>query len=150
MLAATPGGADGPETFDAYGGLTAEVPSAATVPGPLPVPDTDPGSHLSYAFQWWTFALGGLVAFTYMARREVLEEREGDAAPDDVVPLEPLGDGTVLWPTRDDPRPARRRAVPRRRATDPNVPHRRGGRDEDAEDALIDAQLAEAEQRASR
>ena len=32
-------------------------------PAPLPAPSTDPGSHLSYAFQWWTFALGGLVAF---------------------------------------------------------------------------------------
>ncbi|WP_028048065.1 SURF1 family protein [Cellulomonas sp. URHD0024] len=137
----------GATTFPAYGGLTAETPAPAVALGPLPAPSTDPGSHLSYAFQWWVFALGGLVAFLVMARRELLEARveaQDDGARPDAV--SPSGDGPALWPTRDDPRPARRRPEPRRRP-DPNVPHRRGGRDEDAEDALIDAQLAAADDR---
>ena len=83
-----------------------------------------------------------------MARREVLEEQYENAPAPQEVPAQ--GDGPALWPTRDEPRPARRRPVPKRRASDPNVPHRRGGRDEDAEDALIDAQLSEAEQRSNR
>ena len=139
----------GSPTFEAYGGLTAESPAAAAVPGTLPQPSQDPGSHLSYAFQWWVFALGGLVAFLSMARRELLEARDegrdGDAAAEKPEPVLP-GSGPALWPTRDDPRPARRA----RRPVDPNVPHRRGGRDEDAEDALIDAQLAQTEQRSAR
>lgn len=144
------GRVSGATTYDAYGGLVAESPAPAVVLGPLEEPSTDPGSHLSYAFQWWVFALGALVAFGSMARRELLEARYTDA--DDADPVEevvPQGDGPVMWPTRDDPRPARRRPQPRRTVRDPNVPHRRGGRDEDAEDALIDAQLAATEQRSS-
>lgn len=139
----------GAPTFEAYGGLTAESPAPATVLGPLPAPSKDPGSHLSYAFQWWLFAIGGLVAFLSMARRELLEARYEDAPPLEEEPSAPQGDGPVLWPTRDDPRPARRRPAPRRSALDPDVPHRRGGRDEDAEDALIDAQLAASDQRST-
>ena len=117
--------------------MTAEDPSVEPVPGTLAAPSTDPGSHLSYAFQWWTFALGGLVAFCLGARRELQDER---AAPD-----------------AEAPAPRHRRDVGRRRAvahpghpaTAPRPrrhrtsPRRRGGRDEDAEDALIDAQLGE-------
>jgi hypothetical protein len=148
-------GMSGATTFAAYGGLVSESPAPAAALGQLPEPSTDPGSHLSYAFQWWVFALGGLVAFLVMARRELLDERDerAEAQGDDVLPevaVVPAGDGPSLWPTRDDPRPPRRRPVPRRRAGDPNVPHRRGGRDEDAEDALIDAQLAASEQPPSR
>jgi cytochrome oxidase assembly protein ShyY1 len=137
-------------TYAAYGGLTSESPAPATAPGPLPEPSQDPGSHLSYAFQWWVFALAGLLAFLSMARRELLEARYDEAVdPNPVSPAEPPGDGPALWPTRDDPKPVRRRPAPRRQAADPNVPHRRGGRDEDAEDALIDAQLAASERRSS-
>ena len=50
------GGVEG-ETYDAYGATTAEDPSVSPVPGALPPPSTDPGSHLSYAFQWWTLSL---------------------------------------------------------------------------------------------
>ncbi|WP_034623461.1 SURF1 family protein [Cellulomonas sp. URHE0023] len=147
----------GAPTFEAYGGLTAESPAAAASLGPLPAPSKDPGSHLSYAFQWWLFALGGLVAFVYMARRELLESQdEGQPQDARLVDDEPRGasspsqgDGPALWPTRDDPRPPRRRPVPRRSPADPNIPHRRGGRDEDAEDALIDAQIAASQQHPS-
>ena len=63
------GGATG-DPYAAYGGLLEEQPAPAETLGALPAPSTDPGSHLSYAFQWWVFALGGLVAFSVAARRE--------------------------------------------------------------------------------
>ncbi|WP_315095499.1 SURF1 family protein [uncultured Cellulomonas sp.] len=131
------GGRGGAPTYDAYVAMTAEDPPASVIPGPLPAPSTDPGSHLSYAFQWWTFALGGLVAFCLGARRELQDERAADeGAEPGPTPPPVTADGVELWPTRDTPRP-------RRAPSAPDVPRRRGGRDEDAEDALIDAQLAE-------
>lgn len=63
------GGVDG-EPYAAYGALVRESPAAGQALGALAAPSTDPGSHLSYAFQWWVFALGGLVAFSVAARRE--------------------------------------------------------------------------------
>ncbi|WP_426595442.1 SURF1 family protein [Cellulomonas sp. McL0617] len=144
------GGMAGATTFRGYGGLVSESPAPAVAHGPLQEPSTDPGPHLSYAFQWWVFALGGLLAFGSMARRELLEARyEAALGDEDPVEIVPNGDGPALWPTRDDPRPVRRRPPARRTPSDPNVPHRRGGRDEDAEDALIDAQLAASEQRSA-
>lgn len=56
--------------YAAYGALVREAPAAGATLGALAAPSTDPGSHLSYAFQWWVFALGGLVAFSVAARRE--------------------------------------------------------------------------------
>lgn len=106
------GDVDAP-SFGGYGAAVAESPAAATALGGLPMPSTDPGSHLSYAFQWWTFAVGSLAAFGWMARRELLE---GGAVPGD-----PSAPGA--------PEPA---AAPSRR---------RRTSDEDTEDALIDAQL---------
>jgi len=139
---------DGAPTYDAYVAMTQESPSASPVPGTLPAPSTDPGSHLSYAFQWWTFALGGLVAFCLGARRELQDERAADAeqVPAPAPAVQTTAAGVELWPTRDTPRPPR----PRRATTAPDVPHRRGGRDEDLEDALIDAQLSQGTDRLER
>lgn len=110
------GDASPARAYAAYGGLVREDPAAATALGRLPQPSTDPGSHLSYAFQWWVFALGALVGFTWMARRELLEARQAAAGaadgPDTAAP----------------PRPAA--PVRRRRPSD-----------EETEDSLIDAQL---------
>jgi len=73
------GGADGDlPGYAAYGALVTEEPAARTPLGPLPEPSTDPGSHLSYALQWWTFALGALVGFSVMARRELLAPPDGE------------------------------------------------------------------------
>ena len=97
-----------------------EDPAPTSVPGDLPAPDLDPGSHLSYAFQWWVFALGALIGFSWLARRELLEDRE---------PRRQSG-GQPGGPAPAEPSPPR--------------PRRREGRAEAEEDALIDAQLAES------
>lgn len=99
--------------YRAYGSLVGEDPAPADALVALPVPSTDPGSHLSYAFQWWTFALGSLVGFAWFARRELHEEDEGDGIGDDA--------------TSPD-------------APSPQVPRRRRASAEDEEDALLDAQ----------
>jgi len=118
------GGLDGADTYATYGQMVDEDPAAAVALGALEPPSTDPGSHLSYAFQWWTFALGGLVAFSVAARREL----RGDGAP--------TGSSSATAGAPGAPPP------PRRTAPAVDRPHRRGGRDEDDEDALIDAQLS--------
>ncbi|MCG2800423.1 MAG: SURF1 family protein [Cellulomonas sp.] len=73
--------ADAPVTgqaYDAVGRLVTESPSAAPV-GVLPDPSLDPGSHLSYAFQWWAFAVLAVGGFGSAARREWLDPQH--AAP---------------------------------------------------------------------
>jgi cytochrome oxidase assembly protein ShyY1 len=109
------GGATGVPSFGGYGAALDEDPAAPTELGALPKPSTDPGSHLSYAFQWWTFALGSVAALTWLARRELLEAVPG---PDDE------GDPTAPRP----PAPARAQRTRRRPS------------DEETEDALIDSQ----------
>jgi cytochrome oxidase assembly protein ShyY1 len=110
------GGADaGVASFGGYGAALDEDPAAATELGALPKPSTDPGSHLSYAFQWWTFALGSVAALTWLARRELVEAVPG---PDDA----------------DDP------AAPRSPAPARAPRTRRRPSDEETEDALIDSQ----------
>lgn len=72
VLAAGPEGADWAQgrTVGAYGALASETPAPAQAVAPLPAPDTDPRSHLSYAFQWWVFALGGVGGFILLIVRE--------------------------------------------------------------------------------
>ena len=82
----TDGRPDPTPAFRAYGALVDEDPAPERPLGALPRPSTDPGSHLSYALQWWTFALGSLVGFSILARRELVAPAE--PAPDD-VPVPP-------------------------------------------------------------
>lgn len=103
----------------AYGTLATEVPSTAEPPAPLPRPSTDLGNHLSYAFQWWVFGAGAWVGFVVLARREAA----GLGAAGAGAPASGPATGT-------GPAPAARSR------------RRRSFADEDAEDALIDAQLA--------
>jgi len=124
----------------AYGQRVSEDPAPQVLPAPLAEPDLDPGSHLSYAFQWWVFALGALLGLSWLARRELVDERDGVFDPTREPAPEPPAVGTGLdepgvaagrTPVHDDrqPAPARRR------------PRRREGRAEAEEDALIEAQL---------
>jgi cytochrome oxidase assembly protein ShyY1 len=117
------GGADaGVASFGGYGAALDEDPAAATELGALPKPSTDPGSHLSYAFQWWTFALGSVAALTWLARRELVE----------AVPSEQDADGDgPADPGLAAPRAATRAPRSRRRPSD-----------EETEDALIDSQTS--------
>lgn len=57
-------------TYQAYGSLASEDPAPSVGISPLPKPDIDPRSHLSYAFQWWVFAVGALGGFFVLYFRE--------------------------------------------------------------------------------
>jgi cytochrome oxidase assembly protein ShyY1 len=74
-----PGLWTGPD-LGAYGALESEDGAAAAGLGPLPKPSTDPGPHLSYAFQWWVFAVGALVGAGVLLTRDAREQRR---PPDD-------------------------------------------------------------------
>lgn len=67
--------------LDAYGALVSEDPRPELAPAPLPTPNTDLGSHLSYAFQWWVFAVGALVGVAVLARREAATLRAQEGPP---------------------------------------------------------------------
>jgi cytochrome oxidase assembly protein ShyY1 len=56
----------------AYGLLARESPAPASAPRPLPRPELDPGPHLSYSMQWFTFGLLLFVGYGYAARQEAL------------------------------------------------------------------------------
>jgi len=122
VLTAGPDGAawaDG-RTVGAYGQLRTEVPPADETLEALPKPDTDPGSHLSYAFQWAVFAIGAVAGFWLLVRRDRRDARGEETT---------LTAGDLL--AAQDPDAARARREPRSRR--PSA--------EDEEDALIDAQL---------
>ena len=55
----------------AYGVLVSETPAPAEAP-PLPAtkPERDEGPHLSYALQWYVFAIFGFLGFGYALRQE--------------------------------------------------------------------------------
>lgn len=120
VLAEGPDGAAWAEgaTVGAYGSLRAEDPAPETSLRSLPVPDTDPGSHLSYTFQWFVFAAGAIGGFLILIRRE---KRETVTAGD------LLGEQRASKDAPGDSSPRRRRALTA----------------EEEEDALIDAQLPE-------
>lgn len=106
-------------TLGAYGVLVAEDGRVPADLGPLPAPSTDPGPHLSYAFQWWVFALGALVGCAVLIRRESGQDDAPDLSPADA----PAAAGA----------PARAR---------PQRSRRRGPTAEEEEDAILDAQQA--------
>lgn len=83
---ALPGAEDSLVT-GAYGSLVSEDPSAPK-PTALPAPDTSLGPHLSYAFQWWIFALFFPAALVYRTHRLIQEESEDDG-PAPRTPREP-------------------------------------------------------------
>lgn len=127
-------GANGAEwasgnTTNVYLALLEENPRPNQRLHGLPKPSTDPGSHLSYTFQWVVFAVGAVGGFLVLLRRERSaairrrQEAEGPAAP---LP-EDTSPEVAAWITgTDDPETIQRKQ--RRRPTD-----------EEAEDAQLDA-----------
>ena len=124
VLSAGPDGAawaDG-RTVGAYGALRTEEPAPETGLATLPKPDTDPGSHLSYAFQWCIFAIGAIGGYILLWRRERGALRGETVSAGDL--LLASGDRIDSAGLR-----ARTPARERRRTA------------EDEEDAMIEAQL---------
>lgn len=53
--------------------LETQSPDGAEIPVPVPAPLLDDGPHLSYAFQWFFFSTGTVVAYVLILRRRVRE-----------------------------------------------------------------------------
>lgn len=129
---------DAADTIGGYGALVTEDGSRPDGLGPLAAPSTSLGSNLSYAFQWWVFALGALVGAVVLARREERGEDEGTATGE----ATPIGgtvtgsSGTASPPAHGRPtaRPASGRAIRSTRRRRPTA--------EEEEDAILDAQEA--------
>lgn len=69
--------------------LQRQTPAPASLPVPGPVPTIgDAPPHLSYAFQWFTFATIAMVGYGVLARRELRNTSE----PPDVQPAEEMTD----------------------------------------------------------
>lgn len=54
----------------AYGVLVSENPATEIRPLPAAKPTRDEGPHLSYALQWYVFAIFGFLGFAYAVRQE--------------------------------------------------------------------------------
>lgn len=65
---------------DVYVQLRSQAPPlAAGAPQPTPLPELSEGSHLSYAMQWFCFALIALIGYPLLVRRSVSGRRGADA-----------------------------------------------------------------------
>ncbi len=117
----------------AYGELVSEDPSAP-VPTHPEKPDTSLGPHLSYAVQWWLFALFFPVALVIRARRAVLEAREDESGTD----TGSREDGPSARAATAVPRAARSSRAARPVPTAVRTAPRRRSQDEEDEDALLD------------
>lgn len=77
VLAAS--GAEATGVLPAYGVLVTENASAPQDVHPVPLPRATFGPHLSYAFQWWVFAVGALVGALVLVRREAAQDEQQPA-----------------------------------------------------------------------
>lgn len=59
--------------------LQSQEPAGAELPVAADPPELTPGSHLSYAVQWFLFAAVALVGYPALARRAALEGRDAGA-----------------------------------------------------------------------
>ena len=55
--------------------LISETPGSSAYPKAMAMPELDEGNHLSYAFQWLTFALMAFGALTWAVRQEIQFKR---------------------------------------------------------------------------
>ena len=104
----------------AYGEMVSESADPGERPQKLVQPTLDEGPHLSYALQWYLFALMGFGVWGYMAYTRARNDR------DDLEDASQAGEDEFIAAKHH----------PRRR----RVTRRRPGRvtDEEAEDALFD------------
>ncbi|WP_400998561.1 SURF1 family protein [Agromyces sp. GXQ0307] len=115
-----------PAYTGAYGILIQSGAAASEPPVALPRPVRDEGPHLSYALQWFVFALLAFIALAWFANQErkvleadaaggaAAEARAGGAAAPSARPTDPAG-----RPRR--PAPGRRPATADRRRSDADV-----------------------------
>lgn len=66
--------------YPLYLQLEAQEPPAGDLPALVPPPPRDEGPHLSYAIQWFTFAVMGVGAYGLIIRRTARQQR---SRPDD-------------------------------------------------------------------
>lgn len=137
---------------NAYGYMDSEEPAPTESLEALPVPNTDPGSHLSYTFQWITFGIMILGGVVYAAKRERAAirrgERDAEIAEDSivdgveyvVVDKEALLAGGIKRPGRSPAASRRAATVPGLRPEPRLIPRARRREQED-EDAALDSQL---------
>lgn len=117
-----------PLATGAYGLLAQETPAPQETPRALPKPEKDEGMHWSYALQWAAFGVLFFVGFGYAARMQAKHDREDR---EEAAAAAARGEDVVF----------RARRAPRAKVLKP----RRDGkpRDEDVEDALLDAEAPE-------
>ncbi len=77
-------GADLP--YPVYGGyveLTEEEPAPEAAPETVAPPDTNLGMNLSYAVQWWVFAVIAVGGWVFLVRRELRDaHQDGSSGPE--------------------------------------------------------------------
>lgn len=56
--------------------LAEQAPPLGDIPVPVPPPGLDEGPHLAYAFQWFFFSAGTIVAYALILRRRRTEPQE--------------------------------------------------------------------------
>lgn len=118
----------GPLYTGAYGELASEDPDPGQGLTAFERPDTSLGPHLSYAVQWWAFALFFPVAWAVRARRALSDELDADPVRAGSAPT--AGPATTS-------RPVDRARTGRPRPTGARSPRRRSP-DEEEEDALVE------------
>ncbi|MDD9207312.1 SURF1 family protein [Georgenia sp. 10Sc9-8] len=132
--------AAGSPQLSGYAQLAGQDPDAT--PAPYPEPDVGLGPHLSYAVQWWLFAVGALVGLVVLVRREA---HDLDAAPDGGVGPDGPAHATTEPDAATEPDSG---AVPAPGSDGSDGSDGRGRRHrrrrpsaEEEEDAIVDAQL---------
>jgi len=123
---------DAPAYTGAYGILIQSGATASEPPVALPRPVRDEGPHLSYALQWFVFALLAFIALAWFANQE-RKLLEADGAAGDSTEA---GAERAAAPSARDASPANpsHRRVPRQRPARADRPRS----DADVEDEILD------------
>lgn len=68
----------GADVVDRWVQLERQDPPRGDLPVPVPPPTLDDGPHLSYAFQWFFFSTGTVIAYVLILRRRLREVPHGE------------------------------------------------------------------------